>query len=86
MPAPSRFDHVSVTKSNSTRSIATHPCKGRKDGAPPVGMVHAKIVNGGPPARARGVSGGNILLSPFLRAAVVAIYTLNDCHPERGVS
>jgi hypothetical protein len=27
MPAPSGFDHVSTTKSNSTRSIATHPCK-----------------------------------------------------------
>jgi len=53
MPAPSRFDHVSVTKSNSTRSIATHPCKGRKDGAPPVGMVHAKIVTrrGHPPSK-----------------------------------
>jgi len=25
MPAPSGFDHVSTTKSNSTRSIATHP-------------------------------------------------------------
>ena len=51
MPAPSGFDHVSTTKSNSTRSIATHPCKKRKDGAPSVGMVHAKIVKGGPPAQ-----------------------------------
>jgi len=25
MPAPSGFDHVSTTKSNSTRSIAAHP-------------------------------------------------------------
>jgi hypothetical protein len=50
MPAPSGFDHVSTTKSNSTRSIAAHPCKQRKDGAPSVRMVHAKIVKGGPPA------------------------------------
>jgi hypothetical protein len=49
MPAASRSDHVSTTKSNSTRSIAAHPCKKRKDGAPSVGMVHAKIVKGGPP-------------------------------------
>jgi len=33
-PAPSGFDHVSTTKSNSARSIAAHPCKERKDGAP----------------------------------------------------
>jgi len=51
MPAPSGFDHVSTTKSNSTRSIAAHPCKQRKDGAPSVGMVHAKIVEGGPSAK-----------------------------------
>ena len=50
MPAPSGFDHVSTTKSNSTRSIAAHPCKKRKDGAPSVEMVGAKIVKGGPPA------------------------------------
>jgi hypothetical protein len=53
---PSGFDHVSTTKSNSTR-IATHPfdglragsCKERKDGGPSVGLVHAKIVEGVPP-------------------------------------
>ena len=47
------------TRSNSTRSIATHPfdklragsCKERKDGAPSGGMVYAKILKGGPPAR-----------------------------------
>jgi hypothetical protein len=39
-----------TTKSNSGRSIATHPCKKRKGGAPSVGMVHAKMVKGGPPA------------------------------------
>jgi hypothetical protein len=50
MPAPSGSDHVSTRKSNSTRSIAAHPCKKRKDGAPSVGMVRAKIVKGGPPA------------------------------------
>jgi len=50
MPAPSGFDHVSTTKSNSTRSIAAHPCRKRKDGAPSVGMVHAKIIEGGPPS------------------------------------
>ncbi len=50
MPAPCGFDHVSTTKSNSTRSIAAHPCKKRKDGAPSVRMVQAKIVKGGPPA------------------------------------
>jgi hypothetical protein len=49
MPAPSGFHHVPTTKSNSTRSIAAHPCEKRKDGAPSVGMVHAKIVKGGPP-------------------------------------
>jgi hypothetical protein len=47
MLTPRGFDHVS-TKTNSTRSIAAHPCKKRKDGAPSVGMVHAKIVKGGP--------------------------------------
>ena len=58
MPVPSGFDHTPTTKSNSTRSIATHPfdklragsCKKRKDGAPSVGMVLATIVKGGPPA------------------------------------
>ena len=45
------FDQVSTTKSNSTRSIAAHSCRKRKDGAPSVGMVHTKIVKGGPPAR-----------------------------------
>ena len=49
MPAPIGFDQVSTTKSNRTRSIAAHPCKKRKDGAPSVGMVHAKIVKGWPP-------------------------------------
>jgi hypothetical protein len=57
MPAPSGFDRVSTTKSNSTRSIAAHPfdklragsCKERKDGKPTVGMVHAKVVKGRPP-------------------------------------
>src|SRR5208283_1513284 len=48
MPAPSGFHHVSITKSNSTRSIAAHPCKGRKDGAPPVGMMHARAIEGRP--------------------------------------
>ena len=37
-------DHVSTTKSNSTRSVAAHSCKKRKDRAPSVGMVRAKIV------------------------------------------
>jgi len=50
MPAPSRFDHVSTRRSNSTRSTAAHPCKERKDGAPSVGLVHAKGVKDGPPA------------------------------------
>jgi hypothetical protein len=51
-PAPSGFDQVSTAKSSSTRSIAAHPfdklragsCKTRKDGAPSVGMAHAKII------------------------------------------
>jgi hypothetical protein len=30
MPVQTGFDHVSATKSNSTRGIATHPCKKRK--------------------------------------------------------
>ena len=54
-------DHLYTTKSNSTRSVAAHPfdklragsCKKRKDGAPTVGMAHAKIVKGGPPATLR---------------------------------
>jgi len=50
MLARSGFDHVPTTKSNSTCSIAAHPCKKRKDGAPSVGMVHPKIVKGGPPS------------------------------------
>jgi hypothetical protein len=33
---------------SSARSISAHPCKKRKDGAPSVRMVHAKIVEGGP--------------------------------------
>jgi len=36
MPAPSGFDLVSATKSNSTRSMATHSCKKCKDEAPSV--------------------------------------------------
>jgi hypothetical protein len=50
MPAPSGFDNVPTTKSNGARSIAAHPCKERKGGAPSVEMVHAKIAKGGPPA------------------------------------
>jgi len=50
MPVPSGFDHCVRNKINSTRSIAAHPCKKRKDGAPSAGMVQAKIVKGGPPA------------------------------------
>jgi hypothetical protein len=33
-------------KSNSRGSIATHPCKERKDGAPSLEMVHAEIRKG----------------------------------------
>jgi len=59
MPAPSGFDHVSTTESNSTRNIAAQPfarlragsCKQRKDGTPSVGMAQAKIVKAEPPAR-----------------------------------
>ena len=47
MPAPGGFDHVPTKKSNSTRSIAAHPCKKRKDGAPSAGTVHAKIIKAG---------------------------------------
>ena len=60
MPAPSGFDHVPTTKSNSARGIAAHPfdklragsCRKRKNGAPSVGMVHAEIVKGGPTRQA----------------------------------
>ena len=38
-------------QSNSARSIAAHPCKKRKDGAPSVEMVHTEIAKGGPPAQ-----------------------------------
>ena len=74
MPAPSGFDHVSTTKSNSTRSIAAHPCKKRKDGAPSVGMVHTKIVKGGPPAHfeLRGAVPGEFQRQGFLLAFIQA--------------
>ena len=45
--AGAEFDHVPTTNSNSTRSIAAHPCKNATM-RPSVGMVHAKIVKGGP--------------------------------------
>jgi hypothetical protein len=48
MLAPSGFDHVSTTKSNTTRSIAAHPCKKRRDGADQVEWCTPKIVKGGP--------------------------------------
>ena len=56
---PCGFDHVSTTKSNSTRSIDAHPfdklstgsCKKRKGGALSVGMVHARVVKGGTPVQ-----------------------------------
>jgi hypothetical protein len=41
------------TKSNSTCSIAAHPCEKRKDGAPSVGTVHVKIVKGGHTSRSK---------------------------------
>jgi hypothetical protein len=52
MPAPSGFDHVSTTKSNSTFSIAAHAfdklragsCKERKDGAPSVGIQAVAVL------------------------------------------
>jgi hypothetical protein len=77
MPAPSGFDHVSTTKSNSTRSIAAHPCK-KKDGAPSVGMVHAKIVKGWPPAQRRtgGASSVMIVLQRWAK--------LKSWRPSRG--
>ena len=42
----SGFDHFIRTKSRSTCSIAAHPCKKRKDGAPSAGMVQTNIVKG----------------------------------------
>ncbi len=50
MPVANGFDDVPTTKSHSARSIATHPCRKRKDGAPSVRIVHARIIEGGPPA------------------------------------
>ena len=47
---PLRAGHPPQQESNSACCIAAHPCKRRKDGAPSVGTVHAKIVEGGPPA------------------------------------
>ena len=38
------------TDKSCVGSIAAHPCKERKDGAPSVGIVRAEIVKGGPPA------------------------------------
>jgi hypothetical protein len=35
-------------KRNSTGGIAAHPCKKRKDGAPPVELAHADIIKVGP--------------------------------------
>jgi hypothetical protein len=43
MPARGGFDHISKAKSNGTRSISAFPCKKSKNGAPSVGMVHARI-------------------------------------------
>jgi hypothetical protein len=48
--APGGFDHVSKTKPDSRRSIAAHPCKNRKDGAPSAGMAYSEVVKGGPSA------------------------------------
>ena len=48
---------TSPQQNQRTRSIAAHPCEKRKDGAPSVGIVHAKIVKGGPPAKGAWVRG-----------------------------
>jgi len=52
MPVPSGFD-VSTAKSNTTRSIAAHPCRKRKDGAPSVGMCTQRSLKVGRPPRDR---------------------------------
>jgi hypothetical protein len=73
------FDRVSTTKSNRTRSNAAHPCKERKDGAPSAGMVHAKIVRGGPPATLESHSSSFRALSNLFhlsRRAAVADFSL----------
>src|ERR1700722_4850656 len=41
-------------------SIATHPCKERKDGATSVGMMHARVVEGEPPALAKPQGVGSV--------------------------
>ena len=53
MSVPGSFDHASYT--NQIAHAASPPtlAKKRKDGAPPVGTVQARIVQGGPPAQAR---------------------------------
>jgi hypothetical protein len=53
MPASRGVHHLSRANSNSTRSIAAHPCKERKDGAPSAGIVDAEIVKGGHPPPGR---------------------------------
>ncbi len=40
------------------RSIAAHPCKKRKDGAPSVGTVHTETITGGAPATHSGRPSG----------------------------
>jgi hypothetical protein len=42
-------DFVRKNKS-CVSSIATHPCKERKDGPPSVRMMYTRVVEGGPPA------------------------------------
>jgi len=60
MPAPSGFDHASTTKSNTFTQASPPTLQERKDGATLMGMVHAKVVKGGMPARSLHIG------SPFL--------------------
>ena len=73
---------MSTTKSNSTRSIATHPCKKRKDGAPSVGMVLAKTVKGGPPAQVASHDGEFAMTKIFVTVSGGCAYAIEDTVPQ----
>jgi len=60
-------------------SIATHPCKERKDGAPSVGMVQAMIVKGGLPLQHREVEKVTFLMKHLTFAGTLLLLCI--CFP-----
>ena len=49
MPSQLGRSRLYIRKQISAGSIAAHPCKNRKDGAPSLEMVHSEIVKLGHP-------------------------------------